>query len=95
MADRPRRFPAPWRADKIPGGYVVRDANYGTPDTKAWQGALMAAIRAGDLKIISKNYHRETVEKNDPSWDTLVSKQALIDFATRHGHSPRFLKELS
>jgi hypothetical protein len=23
----PRRFPAPWRADKIPGGYVVRDAN--------------------------------------------------------------------
>ena len=23
----PRRFPAPWRADKVPGGYVVRDAN--------------------------------------------------------------------
>jgi len=22
-----RRFPAPWRADKIPGGYVVRDAS--------------------------------------------------------------------
>jgi hypothetical protein len=22
-----RRFPAPWRADKVPGGYVVRDAN--------------------------------------------------------------------
>jgi hypothetical protein len=22
-----RRFPAPWHADKIPGGYVVRDAN--------------------------------------------------------------------
>jgi hypothetical protein len=22
-----RRFPAPWKADKIPGGYVVRDAN--------------------------------------------------------------------
>jgi hypothetical protein len=22
-----RRFPAPWRADKIPGGYVARDAN--------------------------------------------------------------------
>jgi hypothetical protein len=27
MANQPpRRFPAPWRADKIPGGYVVRDA---------------------------------------------------------------------
>ena len=22
-----RRLPAPWRAEKIPGGYVVRDAN--------------------------------------------------------------------
>ena len=22
-----RRFPAPWRADKIAGGYVLRDAN--------------------------------------------------------------------
>jgi hypothetical protein len=22
-----RRFPPPWYADKIPGGYVVRDAN--------------------------------------------------------------------
>ena len=27
MADAPRRFPPPWRADKITGGYVVRDAN--------------------------------------------------------------------
>jgi K+/H+ antiporter YhaU regulatory subunit KhtT len=23
----PRRFPPPWRTEKIPGGYVVRDAN--------------------------------------------------------------------
>ena len=27
MADAPRRFPPPWRAETIPGGYVVRDAN--------------------------------------------------------------------
>jgi hypothetical protein len=27
MAEPPRRFPPPWRTDKIPGGYVVRDAN--------------------------------------------------------------------
>jgi hypothetical protein len=27
MAQSPRRFPAPWHADPIPGGYVVRDAN--------------------------------------------------------------------
>jgi hypothetical protein len=23
----PRRFPAPWQGDPMPGGYVVRDAN--------------------------------------------------------------------
>ena len=27
MAEGSHRFPPPWRADKIPGGYVVRDAN--------------------------------------------------------------------
>jgi hypothetical protein len=27
MPDPRRRFPTPWHADKIPGGYVVRDAN--------------------------------------------------------------------
>jgi hypothetical protein len=27
MADAPRRFPPPWRADRTPGSYVVRDAN--------------------------------------------------------------------
>jgi hypothetical protein len=27
MSDPPRRFPTPWHADKISGGYVVRDAN--------------------------------------------------------------------
>jgi hypothetical protein len=27
MSDGSRRFPAPWRADNITGGYVVRDAS--------------------------------------------------------------------
>jgi hypothetical protein len=27
MPDPPRRFPAPWRAEPIPGGHVIRDAN--------------------------------------------------------------------
>jgi hypothetical protein len=26
MAEALRRFPPPWRADKIAGGYLVRDA---------------------------------------------------------------------
>jgi hypothetical protein len=27
MTTRRRRFPPPWRANKTPHGYVVRDAN--------------------------------------------------------------------
>jgi hypothetical protein len=27
MAEPSRRFPSPWHADPMPGGYVVRDAN--------------------------------------------------------------------
>jgi len=27
MPDSPRRFPTPWHVSRIPGGYVVRDAN--------------------------------------------------------------------
>jgi hypothetical protein len=27
MPEPPRRFPAPWHADPMPGGYAVRDAN--------------------------------------------------------------------
>jgi hypothetical protein len=27
MTEPPRRFPPPWHADPMPGGYVVRDAN--------------------------------------------------------------------
>jgi hypothetical protein len=27
MSEPSRRFPPPWHADPIPGGYVVRDAN--------------------------------------------------------------------
>ena len=27
MAETPRRFPSPWQAEKLLGGYVVRDAN--------------------------------------------------------------------
>jgi hypothetical protein len=27
IAESPRRFPSPWHADPMPGGYVIRDAN--------------------------------------------------------------------
>jgi K+/H+ antiporter YhaU regulatory subunit KhtT len=59
MADAPRRFPPPWRADKISGGYVVRDANgqalaylYTRDDpTEALQAKLLTKDEARRIAI--------------------------------------------
>jgi hypothetical protein len=55
MAEPARRFPAPWRADLIPGGYVVRDAN----------GQALAFLYSGDndaearqAKVLTKDEAR-------------------------------------
>jgi hypothetical protein len=54
-----RRFPAPWRADKMPGGYVVRDAN-GQPlvyvysrenEAEALQAKVLTADEARRIAI--------------------------------------------
>jgi hypothetical protein len=47
-----RRFPAPWRADKTPGGYVVRDANgrrvYARDsEAEAMQAKVLTATKRG------------------------------------------------
>jgi hypothetical protein len=60
MADAPRRFPAPWRADRIPGGYVVRDANgqaiayiYSREtENEAQQAKVLTADEARPIAII-------------------------------------------
>jgi hypothetical protein len=59
MADGSRRFPAPWRADKIAGGYVVRDANgqalaylYSRDDrTEALQAKMLTKDEARRIAI--------------------------------------------
>jgi hypothetical protein len=59
MADARRRFPPPWRADKIPGGYVVRDANgqalaylYSRDDpTEALQAKMLTKDEARRIAI--------------------------------------------
>jgi hypothetical protein len=40
-----RRFPAPWKAEKMPGGYVVRDAN-GQALAHVYSRATMAEAKA-------------------------------------------------
>ena len=57
MADAPRRFPPPWRADKIPGGgYVVRDANgqklaYIATLVEAMQAKVLTADEARRIAV--------------------------------------------
>jgi hypothetical protein len=59
MAEPPRRFPAPWRADKVPGGFVVRDANgqalaylYSREnEAEARQGKVLTADEARRIAI--------------------------------------------
>jgi hypothetical protein len=54
-----RRVPPPWRADKIPGGYVVRDANgqaiaylYSrATETEAMQAKVLTADEARRIAI--------------------------------------------
>jgi len=46
----PRRFPAPWTAERIPGGYVVRDAN---GQTIAWVYARENEAVAGQAKVLT------------------------------------------
>jgi hypothetical protein len=54
-----RRFPAPWHAEKIPGGYVVRDANeqalayvYGRPnEAEAMQAKALTEDEAHHVAV--------------------------------------------
>jgi hypothetical protein len=59
MAEGSRRFPAPWRADKIAGGYVIRDANgqalayvYSREnDAEARQAKMLTVVEARRIAI--------------------------------------------
>jgi hypothetical protein len=48
MADGSRRFPPPWRAEPIPGGYVVRDAN----------GQALAYLHSRQAKVLRNDEAR-------------------------------------
>jgi hypothetical protein len=50
MADGSRRFPPPWHADKIPGGYVVRDANGQAISVRLQPGESTDATRPRDCQ---------------------------------------------
>jgi hypothetical protein len=50
-----RRFPASWQAGKIPGGYVVRDAN---GQALAYVYARATAAEAAQAKVLTQDEAR-------------------------------------
>ena len=55
MKDEPGRFPAPWHADKIPGGYVIRDAN---KQALAYVYARATSADAMEAKVLTQDEAR-------------------------------------
>jgi hypothetical protein len=55
MAEGSRRFPPPWHADKIPGGYVVRDAN---GQAIAYIYSRESEVEAMQAKVLTKDEAR-------------------------------------
>jgi hypothetical protein len=73
MADAPRRFPPPWRVDKIPGGHVVRDANgqalaYVYSRADPTEAAQAKTLTADEGRRIATNIARlpEPMGKGEP-----------------------------
>jgi hypothetical protein len=50
-----RRFPSPWRVDKIPGDYVIRDA---TGQTLAFVYSRDSDSEARQAKVLTKDEAR-------------------------------------
>ena len=50
MTEASRRFPAPWRPDRIPGGYVVRDSS---GQIVAWVYARATTAEAMQAKVLT------------------------------------------
>jgi hypothetical protein len=79
MADASRRFPPPWRADKIPGGYVVRDAN----------GQAIAYIYSRDNEAEAR---QAKVLTADEARRNIARLPELLGMATLSDGFPRMLQ---
>jgi hypothetical protein len=72
MADPPRRFPPPWRADRTPHGYVVRDAN---GQEVAYIHARQSEVEARQAKTLTADEARR-IAVNIARLPELLGKRA-------------------
>jgi hypothetical protein len=59
MTEEPRRFPAPWYVDKIPGGYVVKDAQ---GQVLAYVYARTTNVEAARAKVLTADEARQIAD---------------------------------
>jgi hypothetical protein len=68
----PRRFPAPWTAEQIPGGYVVKDA---TGQSLAYVYARETRTEADTAHVLTMDEARR-VASNIAKLPTLLGKKS-------------------
>lgn len=67
-----------------------------TQETIAWARVLLDAISRGELAMTEKPGARKDAiehERNNPTWHTEMSREALTAWAKSHGFNPRFLQD--
>jgi hypothetical protein len=86
MAEPPRRFPSPWHADPMPGGYVVRDAN---GQSLAYLYSRDNEDEARQAKVLTKDEARVNVARLPE-----LLKKAERDQTPRIVHEGRYGRSL-
>jgi hypothetical protein len=67
-----------------------------TQETIAWARVMLDAISRGELAMVERaGLRKEAIEheRNNPSWHTEVTREALTAWAKSHGFDPRFLRD--
>jgi hypothetical protein len=74
--------------------WVDVDARAGaTYDSQAWYGTFVSAIQRGQLKFVPSSRDRIAVERQNPSRDTMVTREEFKRYAASIGQDPPFLRD--
>ena len=66
-----------------------------TQESAAWASAMLDAVRNGTLAIVSRPGAGEEAvlrERANPTWHTMIARDALRSWAEQHGRCPAFLQ---
>lgn len=67
-----------------------------TQETIAWARVMLDAISRGELPMVERiGARKEAIEheRNNPSWHTEMTREALTAWAKSHDFNPRFLRD--